>query len=125
RSQTQSKPNLRIDSCQSLRRRRAPGLARGQQSTGRPDPKRPWQAPDGVRCLAQSGIGTDAVAQAYACLSKILSMAFDNELIDSNPMRRVRLLKESPSRERFITTEEEKRRYTDLTRRHAQMKTGL
>ncbi len=43
-----------------------------------------------------------SVNRDLACLSKILSMAFDNELIDSNPMRRVRLLKESPSRERFI-----------------------
>src|SRR5258706_14770754 len=42
-------------------------------------------------------------------------MAFDNELIDSNPMRRVRLLKESPSRERFITAEEEKRLFAQLT----------
>jgi integrase len=41
-------------------------------------------------------------------------MAFDNELIDSNPMRRVRLLKESPSRERFITTEEEKKLFAQL-----------
>ena len=44
-------------------------------------------------------------------------MAFDNELIDSNPMRRVRLLKESPSRERFITAEEEKRLFAQLTGR--------
>ena len=36
-----------------------------------------------------------SVNRDLACLSKILSMAFDNELIDSNPMRRVRLLKES------------------------------
>jgi integrase len=44
-------------------------------------------------------------------------MAFDNELIDSNLMRRVRLLKESPSRERFITAEEEKRLFAQLTGR--------
>ena len=44
-------------------------------------------------------------------------MAFDNELIDSNPMRRVRLLKESPSRERFITSDEEKRLFAQLTGR--------
>jgi len=42
-------------------------------------------------------------------------MAFDNELIDSNPMRRVRLLKESPSRERFITAKEEKKLFAQLT----------
>ncbi len=52
-----------------------------------------------------------------ACLSKILSMAFDNELIDSNPMRRVRLLKESGSRERFITADEEATLFAKLTGR--------
>ena len=55
-----------------------------------------------------------SVNRDLACLSKILSMAFDNELIDSNPMRRVRLLKESPSRERFITAGEEKRLFAHL-----------
>ncbi len=50
-----------------------------------------------------------------ACLSKILSMAYDNELIDSNPMTRVRMLKENPSRERFITAEEEKKLFAQLT----------
>jgi len=44
-------------------------------------------------------------------------MAFDNELIDSNPRRRVRLLKESPSRERFITADEEKGLFAQLTGR--------
>jgi integrase len=58
-----------------------------------------------------------SVNRDLACLSKILSMAFDNELIDSNPMRRVRLLKESPSRERFITAEEEKKLFGQLTGR--------
>ncbi len=58
-----------------------------------------------------------SVNRDLACLSKILSMAFDNELIDSNPMRRVRLLKESLSRERFITAEEEKRLFAHLTGR--------
>jgi len=58
-----------------------------------------------------------SVNRDLACLSKILSMAFDNELIDSNPMRRVRLLKESPSRERFITADEEKKLFKQLTGR--------
>src|SRR6266550_2296193 len=56
-----------------------------------------------------------SVNRDLACLSKVLSMAFDNELIDSNPMRRVRLLKESPSRERFITADEEKKLFAELT----------
>jgi len=58
-----------------------------------------------------------SVNRDLACLSKILSMAFDNELIDSNPMRRVRMLKESPSRERFISADEEKRLFAQLTGR--------
>jgi integrase len=58
-----------------------------------------------------------SVNRDLACLSKILSMAFDNELIDSNPMRRVRLLKESGSRERFITAEEEVKLFAKLTGR--------
>src|SRR6266536_886659 len=58
-----------------------------------------------------------SVNSDLACLSKILSMAFDTELIGSDPMRRVRLLKESPSRERFITAEEEKKLFAQLTGR--------
>ena len=58
-----------------------------------------------------------SVNRDLACLSKILSMAYDNELIDSNPLRRVRMLKEGPSRERFITSEEEKKLFAQLTGR--------
>lgn len=58
-----------------------------------------------------------SVNRDLACLSKILSMAFDNELIDSNPMRRVRLLKEHGSRERFITADEEVKLFAKLTGR--------
>jgi integrase len=58
-----------------------------------------------------------SVNRDLACLSKILSMAFDNELIDSNPMRRVRLLKENGSRERFITADEEVKLFAKLTGR--------
>src|ERR1044072_2475163 len=58
-----------------------------------------------------------SVNRDLACLSKILSMAYDNELIDSNPIRRVRMLKESASRERFITAEEEKKLFAQLTGR--------
>jgi integrase len=58
-----------------------------------------------------------SVNRDLACLSKIFSMAFDNELVDSNPMRRVRLLKESGSRERFITAEEEVKLFAKLTGR--------
>lgn len=58
-----------------------------------------------------------SVNRDLACLSKILSMAFDNELIDSKPMRRVRLLKENGSRERFITADEEVKLFAKLTGR--------
>ena len=58
-----------------------------------------------------------SVNRDLACLSKILSMAFDNELIDSNPMRRVRLLKENGSRERFFTADEEVKLFAKLTGR--------
>jgi integrase len=58
-----------------------------------------------------------SVNRDLACLSKILSMAFDNELVDSNPMRRVRLLKENGSRERFITADEEVKLFAKLTGR--------
>jgi integrase len=58
-----------------------------------------------------------SVNRDLACLSKILSMAFDNELVDSNPMRRVRLLKENGSRERFITAAEEVKLFARLTGR--------
>ena len=37
---------------------------------------------------------------------RLFNLTYDNELIDSNPMRRVRMLKESPSREIFIPAEE-------------------
>ena len=58
-----------------------------------------------------------SVNRDLACLSKILSMAFDNELVGSNPMRRVRLLKENGSRERFITADEEVKLFAKLTGR--------
>jgi integrase len=47
-------------------------------------------------------------------LSKVLSLAYDNGLIDSNPMSRVRRLREPPPRERYITGEEEERLLTAL-----------
>ncbi len=42
-------------------------------------------------------------------LSKIFSMAYDNELVDSNPCRRVRKEIEGRRRERYLTYEEERR----------------
>ncbi len=40
-------------------------------------------------------------------LSRVLSMAYENGIIDSNPMSRVRRLREPSARVRYLTTEEE------------------
>jgi site-specific recombinase XerD len=47
-------------------------------------------------------------------LSKVFSMAYDNGLVETNPMRRVHKLRESPARERYLTDEEEKRLFAVL-----------
>jgi integrase len=41
-------------------------------------------------------------------LSKVFSMAYDNGLVETNPMRRVHKLREAPGRERYLTDAEEK-----------------
>jgi site-specific recombinase XerD len=41
-------------------------------------------------------------------LSEVFSMAYDNGLVETNPMRRVHKLREAPARERYLTDEEEK-----------------
>src|SRR3989442_9199681 len=41
-------------------------------------------------------------------LSKVFSMAYDNGLVETNPMRRVRKLREDPARERYLRDDEEK-----------------
>jgi integrase len=47
-------------------------------------------------------------------LSKVLSMAYDNNLIASNPMSRVKRLREPPARERWLSGEEEDRLMPEL-----------
>jgi integrase len=47
-------------------------------------------------------------------LSKVLALAYDNGLIDSNPMSRIRRLREPAPRERYLTGEEEERLLTAL-----------
>jgi integrase len=54
-------------------------------------------------------------------LSKILEMAFEESLIDQNPMRRVPLETEGEGRERYLTFEEEKRLLPQLTGRLAHL----
>jgi len=48
-------------------------------------------------------------------LSRVLSMAYENGVIDSNPMSRVRRLREPLPRERYLTSEEEERLIKALT----------
>jgi integrase len=52
-------------------------------------------------------------------LSKVFSMAYDNGLVETNPMRRVHKLRESPARERYLTDDEEKRLFEILIGRRA------
>ena len=47
-------------------------------------------------------------------ISKVFSMAYDNGLVETNPMRRVRKLREAPARERYLTDDEEKRLFEAL-----------
>src|SRR5215211_883361 len=50
-------------------------------------------------------------------LSKVFSMAYDNGLVETNPMRRVHKLREAPARERYLTDDEEKRLFAVVSRR--------
>ena len=43
-------------------------------------------------------------------LSKVFSMAYDNGLVETNPMLRVHKLREAPARKRYLTEEEQERR---------------
>ena len=52
-------------------------------------------------------------------LSKVFSMAYDNGLVETNPVRRVRRLREDPARERYLTDDEEKRIFEALVDRRA------
>ncbi len=52
-------------------------------------------------------------------LSKVFSMAYDNGLVETNPVRRVRRLREDPARERYLTDDEEKRVFETLVDRRA------
>lgn len=55
-------------------------------------------------------------------LSKVFSMAYDNGLVETNPMRRVHKLREAPARERYLTDEEEKRLFAVLIGRRAHLR---
>ena len=55
-------------------------------------------------------------------LSKVFSMAYDNGLVETNPMRRVHKLREAPARERYLTNEEEKSLFAILVGRRAHIR---
>jgi site-specific recombinase XerD len=55
-------------------------------------------------------------------LSKVFSMAYDNGLVETNPMRRVHKLREAPARERYLTDEEEKSLFAILVGRRAHLR---
>ncbi len=46
-------------------------------------------------------------------------MAYDNGLVETNPMRRVHKLREAPARERYLTDDEQKRLFAVLVGRRA------
>jgi integrase len=49
-------------------------------------------------------------------------MAYDNGLVETNPMRRVHKLREAPARERYLTDEEERRLFAVLIGRRAHLR---
>jgi integrase len=55
-------------------------------------------------------------------LSKVFAMAYDNGLVETNPMRRVHKLREAPGRERYLTDEEEKKLFAVLIGRRAHLR---
>ena len=55
-------------------------------------------------------------------LSKVFSLAYDNGLVETNPMRRVHKLREAPGRERYLTDDEEKRLFEVLSGRRAHVR---
>ena len=55
-------------------------------------------------------------------LSNVFSMAYDNGLVETNPMRRVHKLREAPARERYLIDEEERRLFAVLVGRRAHLR---
>jgi integrase len=55
-------------------------------------------------------------------LSKVFAMAYDNGLVETNPMRRVHKFREGPARERYLTDEEERRLLEVLVGRRAHIR---
>jgi integrase len=63
-----------------------------------------------------------SVDRELATLSKIFSLAIYNGILESNPCRRVKKLREDNERKRYLTFEEEERLMAALTGRRAHLK---
>ena len=63
-----------------------------------------------------------SVNRELEVLSRILSMAVDNGIIDSNPARKVKKLRLDNMRKRYLTLEEERRLFAVLTGRRSHLK---
>jgi integrase len=63
-----------------------------------------------------------SVNRELEVLSKILSMAMDNGIIDSNPARKVKKLRQDNIRKRYLAVDEEQRLLDALTERRAHLK---
>ena len=57
------------------------------------------------------------VNRELCVLSKIFSLAFDAELIESNPCRRVRKFRTNSGRARYLTSDEEEAKLFETTSR--------
>lgn len=63
-----------------------------------------------------------SVNRELEVLSKILSLAMDNAIIDSNPARKVRKLRQDNIRKRYLTVDEEHRLMDTLSGKRAHLK---
>jgi integrase len=63
-----------------------------------------------------------SVNRELAALSRIFSLAIDNGILETNPCRKVKRLRENNERRRYLTSEEEERLMAVLTGRRAHLR---
>jgi integrase len=63
-----------------------------------------------------------SVNRELATLSRIFSLAIDNGIVETNPCRKVRKLRENNERKRYFTQDEEQRLMAALTARRAHLR---
>jgi integrase len=63
-----------------------------------------------------------SVNRELAALSRIFSLAIDNGIVETNPCKKVRKLREDNERKRYLSTEEEQRLLTALTGKRAHLR---